>query len=369
MVSFVVLCAGNSERLGISGNKTLLPVLGRPLFLLSLELFKKYSDDVIVVCKEEEKLIFEEYHDNIVIGGKTRAESVYNGVKQAKYEKVFVHDGARPNITDEDVYNLIEVSRVKDLAFLGSVLFDSLKDNNYNNLCRENYYLAYTPQYVLKEDYLKAYQIAKEKGIETTDDVSLIKETLGKEITFVQGRKDNLKVTTYSDYLLLKENLERTFRIGHSLDIHELVEGRKLILGGIEIPYEKGLLGHSDADCVLHAISEAILGACGLNDLGYYYPDNSPKTLGMDSKIILNGCKELMLNKGFVIGNIDVMIYAQNPKLAPYISAMKETICNVLDIHISQLSIKATTTEKLGVIGEGKAIASEASVLVYKKDC
>lgn len=155
-------------------------------------------------------------------------------------------------------------------------------------------------------------------------------------------------------------------RIGHAWDIHKLVEGRPLILGGINIPYEKGLLGHSDADVLLHAIAESLLGALALGDLGTFYPDNNEKYLNMDSKIILKDVYQMVLAKGYYIVNIDSTVFAEKPKLNPYIKEIRESISNILNIDISKISVKATTHEKLGPIGEGLAISSESVCLLDK---
>ena len=155
-------------------------------------------------------------------------------------------------------------------------------------------------------------------------------------------------------------------RIGHAYDIHKLQEGRDLILGGIKIPHHKGLLGHSDADCLLHAIAESLLGALALGDLGTFFPDNDPKYKDMDSKIILKECYHMIREKGYHIVNIDTTIFAQKPKIKPYSLAIREKIASVLEIDINDISVKATTYENLGPIGEELAIAAEAVCLLEK---
>ena len=157
-------------------------------------------------------------------------------------------------------------------------------------------------------------------------------------------------------------------RIGHSWDTHKLVGGRKLILGGIEIESEIGLLGHSDADVVLHAVAESLLGSLALGDLGTFYPDNSDQTLGMDSKIILKECYEKVLEKGYHLNNIDLIIYSQNIKISPIREKIRISIANILNIDVNQVSVKATTYEKMGFIGRGEAIACEAVCLVENND-
>lgn len=153
-------------------------------------------------------------------------------------------------------------------------------------------------------------------------------------------------------------------RIGHSWDTHKLVENRKLILGGVEIPNELGLLGHSDADCVLHSLAEALLGSLALGDLGDIFPDSSIETLDLDSKIILKKSYDLVSKKGFKLVNADIMIYSEKIKIAPYKLKMREIIAKILNTDITNISIKATTWEKMSFIGRNEAIASEAVVLV-----
>jgi 2-C-methyl-D-erythritol 2,4-cyclodiphosphate synthase len=155
-------------------------------------------------------------------------------------------------------------------------------------------------------------------------------------------------------------------RIGHGYDVHRLVEGRKLILGGIDIPYERGLLGHSDADVLLHAISDAILGAIGEGDIGRHFPDTDPRYKGADSLKLLAHVMNLAHDQGFRLGNVDATIVAQRPKLAPHIPLMRQNIAAVLSADIDRINVKATTTEELGFAGRGEGIAAYAVVLMEK---
>ena len=149
-------------------------------------------------------------------------------------------------------------------------------------------------------------------------------------------------------------------------DVHKLVEGRKLILGGIEMPHTMGLLGHSDADVLIHAICDALLGAANMRDIGYHFPDNSEKTLDMDSKVILKGVIDLIATKGYQVGNIDATVCAEHPKLNPHVPAMKACLAKVMGCDEDQISIKATTTEKLGFTGREEGISAYAVALVTK---
>ena len=157
------------------------------------------------------------------------------------------------------------------------------------------------------------------------------------------------------------------YRIGHGYDVHRLTAGRKLILGGIEIPYEKGLLGHSDADVLTHAIMDALLGAMALGDIGQHFPDTDPAYAGADSLVLAKEVKKLLTQTGYEIGNIDATILAQAPKLAPHIPAMRKKIASVLGIKEEQISVKATTEEGLGFTGEGLGIAAHAICLLVSK--
>ena len=155
-------------------------------------------------------------------------------------------------------------------------------------------------------------------------------------------------------------------RIGHGYDVHKLVEGRDLIIGGVKIPYEKGLLGHSDADVLAHAISDALLGAANLGDIGRHFPDTNPAFKGADSIVLLQQVVELLKKEGYGIGNVDATVMAERPKLAPYIPVMQERLAAAMEIEVGQLNIKATTTEKLGFVGREEGFAAEAIVLIEK---
>lgn len=154
------------------------------------------------------------------------------------------------------------------------------------------------------------------------------------------------------------------FRIGNGYDVHRLVEGRKLILGGVDIPYSKGLEGHSDADALLHALCDALLGACGLGDLGHHFPDTDDQWKDISSLVLLGKVKEAITEKGFKVMNADATIVAQKPKLAPYIPGMRKNIAETLGCDVEQINVKATTTEKLGFAGRGEGVAAYAVVLV-----
>lgn len=160
--------------------------------------------------------------------------------------------------------------------------------------------------------------------------------------------------------------MKPNIRIGNGMDVHRLVEGRRLVICGVEIPYELGLLGHSDADVALHALSDAILGAAAMHDIGYHFPDTDPEYAGADSRKLLRRVVEIVGEKGYKIGNVDVTIIAQRPKMLPHIELMRERVAADLGVDVDDVSIKATTTEKLGFTGRGEGIAAQATALLYR---
>ena len=158
------------------------------------------------------------------------------------------------------------------------------------------------------------------------------------------------------------------FRIGNGFDVHRLVEGRRLVICGVEIPYGKGLLGHSDADVALHALCDAILGAAAAHDIGYHFPDTDERYRGADSRLLLRECVRIVGEKGYAVGNVDVTVIAQAPKMLPHIPAMTANVASDLGVDADCVSVKATTTERLGFTGRGEGIAAQASALLVRKD-
>ena len=362
MYSAVILCAGSGQRMNIEGNKVLLPLLNSPIFMHSVNKFKEFTDGVVVVCSEKDSDEIRKYHKNVCLGGVNRQESVYKGILNTKYDKILIHDGARPFVSIKEINDLIN-SNNQISSFLGTPMVNTIKNKDtFENVNRDDIVVALTPQLVDKNTYLEAYNKTKEVY---TDDVSLILGVLNIKPQMILGSKENIKITTYDDYLSAISKTSAV-RIGHSWDVHKLVCGRDLYLGGILLEHDKGLLGHSDADALLHAISESLLGALALGDLGTHFPDNDPRYKGIDSKILLKKCYELILDKGYKVINLDTMIYAETPKMKPYIPMMRKTISELLDISIDQISIKATTYEKMDAIGRGEAIACDSTVLLGK---
>lgn len=373
MNTALIVAAGTGSRAQLNQSKVLYLINHKPLFMYSVEAFLELGFKIVLVVSKNDLNEIQNYINPekvvVVIGGKTRSESVKFGLKVVQTPYVYIHDAARPLITKKAILEIEKSLQFHDAVLLAERLTSSLKrveHNELSSLKRDAYVLAQTPQAFLTEKIRYAY-IRNEDAYE--DDISLYQAFYPEEKVFVVYNEDpNLKVTYPIDFQYVKMHLEKEepMRIGHSFDIHQLVENRPLILGGIQIPYEKGLLGHSDADVLLHAIAEAMLGALSLGDLGTYYPDTNPQFKDINSMRILKEIYEMIRQKGYIVGNIDSTVYAELPKLNPYITQIKQNISKNLNILEDQIAVKATTYEKMDAIGEKKAIAAEAVVLLKK---
>lgn len=300
----------------------------------------------------------------VVEGGATRADSVRNGLQAAEGELVAIHDAARPFVSQSVITAALEAAARTGAAAPAVPVKDTIKIVGEGNQVeatpdRSTLYAVQTPQCFSRQKYLQALaSVTGEKARQVTDDCSLF-ELAGMPVVLTEGSYGNYKITTREDL-----QKEKTMRIGHGYDVHRLVEGRKLILGGVEIPYEKGLLGHSDADVLLHAVMDAVLGAAALGDIGKHFPDTDPAYKGADSLALTRAVAALIRQHGYTVGNIDATILCQAPKLAPHIAAMRQNIAAAFEVPVEAISVKATTEEHLGFTGEGLGIAAHAVALL-----
>ena len=315
-------------------------------------------------------------------GGTTRSQTVLNTLEQMIQNQiplndwVLVHDAARPGLVKQDVERLIQAV-TEALTCVGGILAlpitDTVKiaDPSLTHIVstqsRELLWRAQTPQMFRLGQLRDALGKAIQAGIEVTDEASAM-ESLGLNPLLIQGSMENFKITYQNDLLSMEKLMkhESSLRIGQGYDVHRLVEGRKLILGGIHIPFPKGLMGHSDADALLHAITDALLGAAGLGDIGQHFPDTDPQYKNADSALLLEHAYQLVLKKGYIILNIDATVICQAPKLAQHIPSMILSIGKVLKIDSSLVNIKAKTNEGLGYLGNSEAIETQAVVLLHK---
>lgn len=300
----------------------------------------------------------------VVAGGETRADSVRHGLEVASGELVAIHDAARPFVSQAVITATLQAAAQTGAAAPAVPVKDTIKvadaDGRVQNTPdRATLYAVQTPQCFSRKLYLEALErVTGEKAHLVTDDCSLF-ELADFPVTLTQGDYENYKITTKEDL-----QKEKTMRIGHGYDVHRLVEGRKLILGGVDIPYEKGLLGHSDADVLLHAIMDAVLGAAALGDIGKHFPDTDPAYKGADSLALTRAVAKLIAEHGYSVGNIDATILCQAPKLAPHIATMRQNIADAFGVPLDAVSVKATTEEHLGFTGEGLGIAAHAVALL-----
>ena len=385
-VSAVLVAAGSSTRMGF--DKLSFDLGGETVVQRSIRAFAEcplVSEIVLVAGKNraflEQQAAACTKPVQVVQGGATRAESAKNGVLAAHGELVAVHDAARPFVSQAVITAALEAAAACGAAAPAVPVKDTVKravrgdGKTVPEHCmvtdtpdRSTLYAVQTPQCFDRAAYLAALdELDAEKARLVTDDCSLF-ELAGLPVHLTQGDYVNLKITTKEDLPAAAQNKgENTMRIGHGYDVHRLVEGRKLIMGGVTIPYEKGLLGHSDADVLLHAVSDALLGAAALGDIGKHFPDTDPRYEGADSLMLLREVGRLLDETGYTVGNIDATVLCQAPKLAPHIPAMRQNIANALGLALDDVSVKATTEEHLGFTGEGLGIAAHAVALIEKK--
>ncbi len=300
----------------------------------------------------------------VVPGGATRADSVRAGLAAAAGELVAIHDAARPFVSPAVITAALQAAERCGAAAPAVPVKDTVKlaDDARRVVStpdRAHLFAVQTPQCFRRSLYLQALKAVQgEPARLVTDDCSLF-ELAGLPVELTAGEYANLKITTAED---LKG--ERTMRIGHGYDVHRLTAGRRLILGGVEIPYEKGLLGHSDADVLLHAVADALLGAAALGDIGQHFPDTDPRYRGADSRKLLAAVGKLLAQAGYRPVNIDATVLCQAPKLAPHIPVMRQNIAAALGMDVGKVSVKATTEEHLGFTGSGEGIAAHAVALI-----
>lgn len=399
MITCIVLAAGAGRRMQLETNKIFLP-LG-DLTVLQWDLWhlkdvKDLGQVIIVTAKDEMDLVksqvceFQRYlqikknvdlpfHVDFVIGGAERQDSVGAGLKALNSESsiILVHDGARP-MAQAAIFDQVAEAAIKYGAAVSAVpSIDTVKRVGpdkvvLETLNRSELYNMQTPQGFQRDLFLESYHKATSDGYRGTDDVSLV-EYSGKPVHVVIGDYKNIKLTTPNDisvmkrYLGVKENALSIpmMRVGYGYDVHRFKEGRPCILGGVQIDSPIGPDGHSDADVLIHALMDALLGAAGLRDIGYYFPPEDPAFKGASSMNLLEQVISLLKDEGLQAYNIDVMVIAEAPKIKPYIEEMKANLSALMGLPLKRISIKATTNEKLGALGRQEGIAAQAVVSVY----
>jgi len=375
-VSLIVAAAGESRRFG--EDKITCEILGKPLIFYTLLPFVRTGriDEIIVATRKElfrdvrkAKAYLGNVPMKIVEGGCYREQSVKRGLEKARGDIILVHDGARPNTSEALINRILDLLETKEAVVpavnpVETTLRES--ETGVKRLPRDKVLLVQTPQGFRREILEKAFEMAGERLGEFSDESTLLAEVLGVIPDFIEGDRENLKITYRSDIEIFKNYMMGEVRSGFGYDLHRLEEGRKLYLGGELIDTTYGAVAHSDGDTLLHSIIDAMLGASGLGDIGKLFPDTSPEFKGISSLYLLERTNKLLEENGFWVLNIDSTVLLEKPLISPYIDRMKGNISEVLGLPVERISIKGKRGEGIGAVGERKAIVAMSSVMVAR---
>ena len=382
----ILLAGGKGSRMNASVNKVLLELCGKAVIRRSAEAFISSADDMVIVCRENEENTIRNlislsplpFPVHFTSGGNTRQESVLNGIKAltdvCDEDIILIHDAARCLVDYDLISRVIESVKIYGSGIPGIPASSTYKicDSDRKVLYtpdRSGLYEIQTPQGFSAGIFIPAALKAADTGIVFTDDAGIL-EHFHIPVRVVRGSSQNIKLTEPEDIsraVSIIKGEKKNMRVGMGYDVHRLAEGRKLILCGVEIPYHLGLLGHSDADVALHALMDAMLGACALGDIGKHFPDTSDSYKDISSVLLLEKTNKLIEAAGYKVFNTDITIVAQKPKLLPFIPQMLEVVSGKLDIPVSSVNIKATTTENLGFEGRMEGISAYAVCTVVER--
>ena len=378
----VVLGGGAGTRMGLGYNKVLAPLAGEPVIRRSVRAFADVVSGAVIVCPEAERPAFEAALAGLRLplywasAGSTRQASVWNGLLALRDDctHVLIHDGARCLVDPETIRAAMASAEARGSGIAAVPVSDTVKiageDGQVRStLARETLRSVQTPQAFSLPLLLAAHRAAASENWLGTDDASLV-ERFGETVWLTPGSRRNLKLTTPEDLSMAEYFLQDNaaaypdLRIGTGYDVHRFAPDRELILCGVRIPCDQGLDGHSDADVAVHALMDAMLGAAALGDIGKHFPDTDPAYRGISSMKLLRHVRELLTDRGLRVANCDITIVAQSPKLAPFIPAMRASLAESLELPEDRVSVKATTTERLGFEGRKEGISAQASVLL-----
>ncbi len=381
----LIPAGGSGRRLQTGVAKQYLILEGLPVLVRSLRVFEQAPvvDEVIVVVPQADiefvrKELVKHYNlrkvAEVLAGGAERQDSVRNGLAiiDDTCGIVLVHDGVRPFVTVDMINDVVAAARNDQAAAIGVAVKDTVKETREDGFVtktvpRSSLWLAQTPQAFKCNILQDAYRSAQKDNYHGTDDASLV-ERIGIKVKMIAGSYENLKITTPEDLIIAEALLKSKsgggmrVRTGYGYDSHQFAAGRKLILGGVEIPFEKGLDGHSDADALIHAVCDALLGAAAAGDIGGHFPDTDSSYKDISSLLLLGRVREIVAAKGFAISNVDVTIITERPKMASYAARIAKNLADVLHLSTDEINIKAKTNEGMGFIGRGEGIAVMAVV-------
>jgi 2-C-methyl-D-erythritol 4-phosphate cytidylyltransferase / 2-C-methyl-D-erythritol 2,4-cyclodiphosphate synthase len=356
----LIVAAGRGERTGGSVPKQFQMLGGRPVIAWSHAAFTSHPaiDEVIVIVSSEEACRLPAGWTHVA-GGATRLDSVRAGLGAAgDATRVLVHDAARPLLSHVVIDRLLAAIDVDDGAVPALPVADTLSRGDGMLVDRHDLYRIQTPQ-AFRTEALRAAHAAWPAGREATDDAQMVR-ALGGSIALVQGDAMLDKITYPEDFAVAEARIGWEMRSASGFDVHRLEDGEKLWLGGVLIPHSHGLSGHSDADVALHAITDALLGTIAAGDIGQHFPPSDPQWKGAASDQFLAHAASLVRDRGGQIGFIDLTLMCEAPNIGPHRDAMRQRIAGILDITEDRVSVKATTTEKLGFTGRGEGIAAQA---------
>lgn len=390
MIYGIVPAAGSSTRMrasGIKRAKQFLPLGGKSVLLRTVDALWQagvFSGLVVVVPGEDVAAVGAElsqlaYGDRlrVVAGGAERQDSVYNGLQAVPEEArwIVVHDGVRPLVTPALVERVLAAAQRHGAATAALPVHDTIKrvaaDGRVEaTVDRTGLWAVQTPQAFAADVLRRAHERARAAGKRFTDDAGLV-EDMGADVYVVPGDVRNIKLTRAEDFEVarrwLNEEEGHSVRVGLGYDVHRLVPDRPLILAGVRVPHTMGLLGHSDADVLAHAVMDGLLGAAALGDIGQHFPDTDPRYKGADSMQLLRQVVALLAEHGYAPLQVDAVLAAQRPRLAPHIPKMRENLAAALGVPVTAVSVKATTTEGLGFVGREEGI--EARAVVTLRGC
>lgn len=375
----LIVAAGVGERFGGDVPKQYQLIDGKSVLYHSVKSFLSCDNlkSICVLIHPDHENLYQEAFDSLVsapdclIGGKTRKESVFNGLESLGDipgdEIVLIHDGARPMVSKSEIDSVVERLKVSQACSLATPISDTLCRASFTGIDeyieRDQAFNLQTPQGFHAGVLRKAHRLDSE----VTDDTSLVRQ-LGVEVALVHGSKRNIKITTAGDLKMVETlmNNNVSMRTGLGFDVHAFEEARSdrtLMLCGIEVEHDLALAGHSDADVGLHAITDAFLGAISGGDIGDHFPPSDDQYKDADSAKLLEGVlQKYRPETDFMIENIDITLICEKPKIGRYKTAMKKRVADICAIDENQVNIKATTTERLGFTGRGEGIAAQAVV-------
>ncbi len=365
--NLILACAGKGERANQNKNKLLVAVGAQTCLERTLNAFFNTGlfDKIVITSSKtdfEEILAIAKGKATVVLGGNTRSQSIKNALKTLDDGIVLIHDGARPFISPAIIIDCIESVKKYGSGIVAYPTRDTIisanDDEIENYLGKSGLFSVQTPQGFFVNQIKKAYDLAGDKAY--NDDGQVYKEFIGVP-HLVLGSSKNVKITFPEDLKLLSPSIPR---FGTGFDCHKLVEGRKLILGGIEIPHDKGLLGHSDADVLTHAVMDAILSATSMRDIGYHFSDKDAKYKDACSIDLLNIVLQMIKEKGYKVDSVSATIMAEKPKLLQYIPKISENLASILNVPIEKVGIGATTLEGLGFVGREEGICTHATATI-----